>query len=44
MWGQAELKMEAELIGPALRYSYRLVDIRELDEDFLLEARVWAII
>ncbi|HEY7390360.1 MAG TPA: DUF4351 domain-containing protein [Bryobacteraceae bacterium] len=36
--GQASLKMEAELKGPALRYSYRLVDIRELDGERLLES------
>jgi hypothetical protein len=36
--GQAALKMEAELNGPALRYSYRLVDIRELDGERLLES------
>jgi hypothetical protein len=30
--------MEAELNGPALRYSYHLVDIRELDGEKLLES------
>jgi predicted transposase YdaD len=37
---QAPLKMEAELNGPGLRYSYRLVDIRELDGERLLESPV----
>jgi predicted transposase YdaD len=36
--GSAALKMEAELNGPALRFSYRLVDIRELDGERLLES------
>ena len=34
--GEAEMRMEAELHGPALDYSYRLVDIRELDGEQLL--------
>lgn len=29
--------MEAELNEPALRYSYRLIDIRDLDSERLLE-------
>jgi predicted transposase YdaD len=32
------MKMEAELNGPASRYSYQLVDIRELDGERLLDS------
>ena len=34
--GEPPLRMQAELRGPALSYSYRLVDIRELDGERLL--------
>ena len=36
--GEAPLNMGSELNGPGLRYSYRLVDIRELDGERLLES------
>lgn len=36
--GEAPIDMEAELHAPALHYSYRLVDIRELDGRRLLES------
>ena len=36
--GEPPLAMEAELNGPRLRYSYRLIDMRELDGAHLLES------
>jgi hypothetical protein len=36
--GEPPLRMKAELNGPTLRYSYRLVDIRNLDGEKLLES------
>ena len=36
--GEAPMRMDAVLSGPALQYSYRLVDIRELDGERLLES------
>ena len=36
--GDAPMRMEAELRGPALSYSYRIVDIRDLNGERLLES------
>ena len=36
--GDAPLSMEAELTAPGLQYSYRLIDVRELDAERLLES------
>ena len=36
--GEAPLNMEATLSGPALNFSYRLVDVRDLDGERLLES------
>jgi predicted transposase YdaD len=36
--GEAPLRMERELIGPDLSFRYRLIDIRDLDGDRLLES------
>jgi len=36
--GEAPMRMAAELHGPGIRYSYRLVDVRELDGERLLES------
>lgn len=36
--GDAPARMETTLHGPALQYSYRLVDIRELDGEHLLNS------
>jgi Domain of unknown function (DUF4351) len=36
--GEAPLSMETELNGPALKYSYRLVDVRDLNGERLLES------
>ncbi|HLI85490.1 MAG TPA: DUF4351 domain-containing protein [Bryobacteraceae bacterium] len=36
--GRAPLNMQTELNGPALHYSYQLVDIRDLDTERLLES------
>jgi hypothetical protein len=36
--GEAPLRMESELHGPALSFRYRMIDIRDLDGDRLLES------
>ncbi len=36
--GEAPLRMENELHGPALSFQYRMIDIRDLDGDRLLES------
>lgn len=36
--GEAPLNMEEKLSGPALNFSYRLVDVRDLDGERLLES------
>jgi len=36
--GEAPLRMESELRGPCLSFQYRMIDIRDLDGDRLLES------
>ena len=36
--GEAPLRMESELRGPDVSFAYRLIDIRTLDGDRLLES------
>jgi hypothetical protein len=36
--GEAPLRMESEIRGPDLSFRYRMIDIRELDGDRLLES------
>jgi len=38
--GEAPMRMAAELRGPGIQYSYRLVDVRELDGERLLESPI----
>jgi hypothetical protein len=42
--GEAPMRMENQLHGPGLAFEYRLIDIRTLNGDLLLEAGMWAII
>ena len=36
--GESKMRMESELLGPGMLFAYRLIDIRTLDGDRLLES------
>lgn len=39
--GNAPMRMKSRLVSPRLSFDYRLVDIRELDSEPLLQASLW---